>query len=243
MNRIDFMAQLKRLLSDIPESDRNDAVAYYNDYFDEAGVENEAQVIRELGNPGKVAAMIRASLRNNESKGEYTETGYHDASTEANRQPPASRYAGRQGRRGGSKTILMIILLIFASPILLGVGGGAVGIIVGLIAGLVGIIVGLLGAAIAGLVAGIAGIITGFIEVFANPATGLLMMGSGLVSLALTLALMCFLVWLAFKVVPRVIRAIVNLCSRVLRRGRRTRLAPEFGTGVNTDVDAGGDSQ
>ena len=48
MNRVEFMKQLERLLGDIPENDRLDAIAYYNDYFYEAGVENEAQVIREL---------------------------------------------------------------------------------------------------------------------------------------------------------------------------------------------------
>ena len=37
MSRKEFMQQLNRLLADIPESDRQDAIAYYNDYFDEAG--------------------------------------------------------------------------------------------------------------------------------------------------------------------------------------------------------------
>ena len=51
MNRAEFMRQLERLLMDIPENDRLDAIAYYNDYFDEAGVENEARVIQKLGSP------------------------------------------------------------------------------------------------------------------------------------------------------------------------------------------------
>ena len=62
MNRVEFMGQLERLLWDIPESDRLDALRYYNDYFDEAGPENEAQVIQKLGSPGKVAATIKADL-------------------------------------------------------------------------------------------------------------------------------------------------------------------------------------
>ena len=59
MNRVEFMQELERLLSDIAESDRLDAMAYYNDYFDEAGVENEAQVIEALGTPEKVAVIIK----------------------------------------------------------------------------------------------------------------------------------------------------------------------------------------
>ena len=63
MNRDEFMQQLARLLSDLPENERMEAIRYYNDYFDEAGPENEANVIRELGSPGKVAAIIKADLK------------------------------------------------------------------------------------------------------------------------------------------------------------------------------------
>lgn len=220
MNRIDFMAQLKRLLSDIPESDRNDAIAYYNDYFDEAGAENEAQVIQELGNPGKVAGMIRASLRNTESKGEYTEGGYQEAGAGANRQMPAERYAGRQPRRGGSKMVLIIILAIFASPLILGLGGGVFGLVFGLFAGLIGIIVGLFGAVIGGAIGGIVAIVAGFIEMFTNPATGLLMVGSGLISLAVTMAILCLAIWLGFRIAPKIFRAVMNFISRIFHRGR-----------------------
>ena len=62
MNRAQFMEQLKRLLSDISAAERDEALEYYNNYFDDAGPENEAAVIRELGSPGKVAAIIKADL-------------------------------------------------------------------------------------------------------------------------------------------------------------------------------------
>ncbi len=53
MNRIEFMETLSRLLLDIPEEDRIDALKYYNDYFDDAGSENEQNVIEELESPEK----------------------------------------------------------------------------------------------------------------------------------------------------------------------------------------------
>ena len=55
MNRIEYMTKLASLLQDIPEVERRDAMKYYNDYFDEAGEENEEQVIREFGAPEEVA--------------------------------------------------------------------------------------------------------------------------------------------------------------------------------------------
>ena len=60
MNRIEFMETLSRLLLDIPEEDRIDALKYYNDYFDDAGSENEQNVIEELESPEKVAMKIKA---------------------------------------------------------------------------------------------------------------------------------------------------------------------------------------
>ena len=89
MNRVEFMQQLERLLMDIPQNDRLDALAYYNDYFDEAGAENEAQVIRELGSPEKVAATIKTDLNSSGSaEAEYTEHGYEDGREGVNINTP-----------------------------------------------------------------------------------------------------------------------------------------------------------
>ena len=68
MNRKQFMEQLERLLSDISEAERQEALEYYEGYFDDAGPENEGEVIRELGNPGKVAAIIKADLQENRER-------------------------------------------------------------------------------------------------------------------------------------------------------------------------------
>lgn len=81
MNRNDFMRQLEMLLSDITPNERQEALQFYNDYFDDAGVENEQNVIRALGSPAKVAASIKADLTGNGSAGEFTETGYKDSYT------------------------------------------------------------------------------------------------------------------------------------------------------------------
>lgn len=79
MDRAAFMEQLEKMLSDISPSEREEALDYYESYFDDAGEENEDQVIRELGSPGKVAAIIKEDLRENGSSGgEYTERGYQD---------------------------------------------------------------------------------------------------------------------------------------------------------------------
>lgn len=53
MNRADYMAALRRALSVLPEEERANALRYYEEYFDDAGPENEAKAIEELGRAGK----------------------------------------------------------------------------------------------------------------------------------------------------------------------------------------------
>lgn len=62
MNKFDFMGQLECLLQNISEQERQEALQYYGDYFDDAGPENEQAVIEALGNPARVAENIKRDL-------------------------------------------------------------------------------------------------------------------------------------------------------------------------------------
>lgn len=66
MNRTEFMGQLEFLLRNVSDGEREEALQYYNDYFDDAGAENEQAVIEALGNPGRVAENIRRELSENQ---------------------------------------------------------------------------------------------------------------------------------------------------------------------------------
>ena len=67
MNREEYLKRLSFLLKDLPEEEIEDAIAYYEDYFEEAGEEKEEQVIKELGSPEKIARMIRDSVQGNQA--------------------------------------------------------------------------------------------------------------------------------------------------------------------------------
>lgn len=58
MTRQEYMQQLAALLAAMPEAERRDALDYYEEYFDTAGPEKEAQTIQELGSPQNVAEKI-----------------------------------------------------------------------------------------------------------------------------------------------------------------------------------------
>ena len=224
MNRVEFMQQLERLLWDIPESDRLDAIAYYNDYFDEAGPENEAQVIRELGSPGKVAAIIKADLNaSGNAEAEYTEHGYEDGREGLNKNTPARKEKGYQApkQKRNIPIALIIILLVFASPVLVGVGGGILGGLVGVLAALVGIIFAVVVCGVAFIIAGIVCIVVGIARAIASPVEGLVVIGVGAIMFALVILLTILFIWCAFKWLPALFRWFVDLIQKLFNRGER----------------------
>ena len=60
MTKYEFLGDLSRLLKDLPEEERNQALHYYEDYFADAGEDNEQEVLNELGSPENIAELIKA---------------------------------------------------------------------------------------------------------------------------------------------------------------------------------------
>lgn len=79
MSREEYLEQLAYLLQDISDQERDEAIEFYRDYFEEAGEGRDANVIATLGSPEKVAAQIKNGLKEEKDDGgEYTEAGYQD---------------------------------------------------------------------------------------------------------------------------------------------------------------------
>ncbi len=108
MNRAEFMQQLGALLGELPVNERTDALKYYADYFDDAGMENEEQVIRELGSPQEVAKIIQAELNaKDRESGEFTEKGYKNpayGTTAASAQTTGGNNTAGSGRGSQGNT-------------------------------------------------------------------------------------------------------------------------------------------
>lgn len=180
MNRAQFMEELAQLLLDIPQVDREEALEFYENYFEDAGVENESAILEELGSPEKLALSIRYNLRDgNEEYAEYTECGYEDIRTrEKDKVPDAYTVVGHSrikrnrsskdfenvfedeaedrkyyGKGNHAKLILAIILMVFLAPVLTGVVGSVFGVLAAVVVALV--VIGFFLPAIGVLVAGI----------------------------------------------------------------------------------------
>ena len=99
MNRAEFMRRLTELLGDVSPMERDEAIQYYNDYFDDAGAENESSVIASLGTPEELARTIKAGLNDGGNSGEFTESGF-SGYTQAHRDELArTDEVNREGNR------------------------------------------------------------------------------------------------------------------------------------------------
>lgn len=96
MNRDKYLNELDRYLKRLPQRDYESAVSYFREYFEDAGEENEQQVMAELGTPKEAAAEVLRNLLS-ESQGEL------------------QRETGKRRRVGDN--VKMAVLAVLAAPI------------------------------------------------------------------------------------------------------------------------------
>ena len=201
---------------------------YYNDYFDDAGEENEARVIEELGSPEKVAGELKAGLgRDTAAQGEFAETGYSDPRFEDRKVPEKYRYqeeAKQEKEEKGPwtnktlKLVLLILVILIGAPIVLPIACGILATAFGLIIAAFAVVLSLVAAAGAVAIAGAAVFVRGCFLVVTNLAAALVTMGVGLILVVLGVIAAVALVRLCMIVLPGLCRFVANLAQRLLRR-------------------------
>ena len=66
MTKQEFLEKLNNLLSDIPKTERDSAIQYYEEYFEEAGIGEYGTIPEDMESPEAIAQDIRAGLGNEE---------------------------------------------------------------------------------------------------------------------------------------------------------------------------------
>ena len=236
MNRKEYIARLEHLLLVLPEEEREEALQYYNDYFDDAGVENEDNVILELGSPEEVAAKIRAGYAG--EYGEYSEQGYGDSRFQkAQELVPEGKdnsdwkdsveEAEREGqspkntKKSNSniwKIIAIALILLIAAPVILPLGIAVIAVVFSILIAVFAVIVGVGVSGFALLFAGIAVVVAGIAKVLLAPALGILAMGIGCIIVAIGVVISWAMISLAVKVVPGIIRWLVRVLGTPFRK-------------------------
>lgn len=220
MNRVEFMETLSSLLQDIPEEDRIDALKYYNDYFDDAGSENEQNVIEELESPEKVAMKIKADREDTDryyqedTYGEekdnkiYQDNGTYDYESQE-KKPWTNKWL---------KLAMIIAIVVIGFPIVIPLGAGILALIAGIVIAVfclfAAIVIGFAAVVMVGVVLFAAGIGS----LFANPGVGLAVLGAGLMVIAIGVIGTVVGVRLCIIVFPGIVRGIVYILRKPFHR-------------------------
>ena len=208
MNREQYLEELSRLLSDISLSEKEEALQYYREYFEDANLQDE-EVIRQLGSPVSVAESIREELADKEL------VVYKDPADRAEKEEYAGSESARMHQKKKSSgdnaalIVVLIVLAIIGSPILLLIGGVLVGILIAVLAIVLGLIIS--------LVAG--GCLTvGIVKLFAAPLATLILVGVGMMLLGLFLLFLFLCVQIFGRALPALFRGIGRSLSRSFRK-------------------------
>ncbi len=231
MNKEEFLSQLEVHLSDMPENEKQEALQYYRDYFEDAGMEKENDILASLGSPSEVAKNIREE---NQS-GEWTERGYHAEHQSADTCIVKTDDAGQQNTENQQNIgnqqnvdpkpeekkdkvgiILAIVLIVVLSPVWLPVMGSLLGTLVGLVGAFVGFMV----AGVALFIVSIPIVIGSISAMVAGlpVPVGLMLIGAGLMIGAIGILLIFLTVLIIRYAIPALVKGIKSLWNMIFKR-------------------------
>ena len=114
MNKGDYLSELHKYLADMPEAERDSAMRFYMEYFDDAGEENEQSVMIQLGTPRQLADQLL---------GESTPSRAAERTAEV-----------VQKIRTTKKSPLTWVAIVLGSPIWLPLAGAGLGLLIAALA-------------------------------------------------------------------------------------------------------------
>ena len=99
----EYLNQLQKYLKKLPQSDYEDAMEYFTEYFADAGPEKEQAVIEELGTPKQAAAELMMNLL--------------DRKIDEREAMEQEEKRKEKKKTTGANVVWIAILALFAAPI------------------------------------------------------------------------------------------------------------------------------
>lgn len=207
MNAYEYLQALRAALAVLPDDEIDSAMRYYEDYFLDAGDENAAQVIEQLGPPEQVAEAI---LRDYTGVARRRPERFEEEKAQTVDGVPLGRDGKPLTRKKGINPWMLaciVLLALIFGPVAVAVIGGIIVAAVGLIVGVAACVVAVPAAT---LIGGGALVLFSFL-LWATPASALATLGAGLVVGAVGLLLVLLVIKLCILFVPPIIRGLVAL--------------------------------
>lgn len=207
MNAYEYLQALRAALAVLPDDEIDSAMRYYEDYFLDAGDENAAQVIEQLGPPEQVAEAI---LRDYTGVARRRPERFEEEKAQTVDGVPLGRDGKPLTRKKGINPWMLaciVPLALIFGPIAVAVIGAIIVAIVGLVIGVAACVVAVPAAT---LIGGGALVLFSFL-LWATPASALATLGAGLAVGAIGLLLVLLVIKLCILFVPPIIRGLVAL--------------------------------
>jgi len=182
LNKHDFIRILREKLQNLPETERETAIEYYDEYFAEAGVQNEDKVIRELGDPAVIAKNLMNEFYSRDSS-------FTQSNQSQNQQTTVNVNMAKKDTSVGWTIFIIIMCVIFGIPAVATITGA----IVSIVSFIASLIITFFAVGISFIISGIILFVYGIIRMITDPIIGmfilgvaLFMTGIGILSLILT---------------------------------------------------------
>ena len=210
MNREDFLMRLSSLLQDVSEAEREEALQYYEDHFDDEGKDKEEEIIDSLGSTAEVAKNIKKELFGIETEEEISRE-----------DRKLTKYGSQAKREEEQKKatlptwvwVLIVISLILLSPGIIGSVGTVIAVICALAVAWFSMILGFGMAAVVLLVVMVGLFIVGFAGVTVSPMGTVGLIGGGLICGGIGILFLMLTVAMAGAATPAIWRGLVKLCK------------------------------
>ncbi|OTP11255.1 membrane protein [Enterococcus sp. 10A9_DIV0425] len=157
----EYLNELNDELREIPEDDRFDIIQYYEEYFLDAD-KTVDQVVEEYGTPKQFALKLKINY--------FSE------------QDDSGKIDDRPNPRRQIRLIWMIVLGLFATPLLIPLALAFIAVIIGILVALVAVIISIYVVCISILGAGLFSMISGIAVLNQSLTSGLFFVGLGLLA-------------------------------------------------------------
>lgn len=193
----EFINHLTYLLSALPQVEKDRVLSYYCESISDRmeNGENESDIIASFGDIDQLARSI------------LIENGVY-------MQAP-------QKTRSIGATIGLIILFIFASPFLIGIGAAIFGVLVAVFATLFSLVIAFFAVTFAFALSGIVLFFTSFVTLFTVPTAGIFQMGTGLLLAGLSI-FMSFACYYFSKAVIKLLQKTYHSIKNAINKRKKT---------------------
>lgn len=200
MDKQTFLRRLEEGLRQLPPEEREDILAYHREYFQDAGPEQEAKVIQELGDPDLLARRLLSE--------------YGEQPPASPPPPPPSQPQPEAPKKKRPSGVLVAILAVLAAPIALPLAAALGAVAIALAVAALSVALALMAVIVGVLVTGFALVALGFSALALYPPAALVVLGAGLVCCGLGL----FGVMPVILLIQAMFRGLANLFRKAFFR-------------------------